>query len=469
MSKNERDQFAQYLAFSPFNSNERVGLLYEALMAYQPEFELSAKEWQAAFKAMWPGRPFDKAELRSKMAVLLGLLKQFLSWQELQAQPAKQTLLILSQLRRRGLQQAFESEIRKAEKQLTAKSHFSADDSFLLYRLADEANSLYGQRQLRAFDASLQAKIDHLDDYYLHVRLRESCERLNRHEVLNTDYQADFFDSWLPQLQADTERLEKKPALAIYLQILACYKNPDAPETYEQLKKLLLLHEGSFVPAEARGMYRHAQNYCIRRVNAGKSAYLEELLTLYQQQLTTGLILVQDEIDHSDFKNIVTVGLRLKRYDWVKEFMESYRPKVQPVYRDNVYHFCQADMLYEQKQYGKAIRLLQTVAFTDVFYQLSARMLLIKLYYEMQEDEGLFYALDAFERFLRRNKSIARERRESHRNFIAFTRRLARLRERKPLLVPADFQQRRSALMDRMQESGKISNLAWLEERMEFL
>jgi hypothetical protein len=201
----------------------------------------------------------------------------------------------------------------------------------------------------------------------------------------------------------------------------------------------------------------------------GKIVYLEELFDLYKEELQSGLILIHEELDHSDYKNIVTVGLRLKQYVWVSEFMEEYRALVQPVYRDNVYHFCQADLLYAKRKLGEAIRLLQTVAFTDVFYQLSSRMLLIKLYFEMKEEEGLFYALDAFERFLRRNKSIARERREGHRNFIAFSRRLARLRERQPLLVPADFQQRLSALRSRMRDTDKISNLRWLEEKFDGL
>jgi hypothetical protein len=444
-------------------------ILNDALQQYRPDFELDENAWQKVFTQMWPGRPFDKAELRNKMAVLLSLLKQFLSWQELQAQPTQQALLTLAQLRRRGLQKPFESEIRKVSKYLDAKTYPTADDSFLRYRLADEANSIYGLRQMREFDASLQAKIDHLDDYYLHVRLRESCELLNRHEVLNTDYQPDFFDSWLEQIGEDDQLLQERPALAIYLQILTCYKKPDEPEVYQKLKKLLLTHGESFFPEEARGMYRHAQNYCIRRINVGKIVYLEELFDLYKEELQSGLILIHEELDHSDYKNIVTVGLRLKQYVWVSEFMEEYRALVQPVYRDNVYHFCQADLLYAKRKLGEAIRLLQTVAFTDVFYQLSSRMLLIKLYFEMKEEEGLFYALDAFERFLRRNKSIARERREGHRNFIAFSRRLARLRERQPLLVPADFQQRLSALRSRMRDTDKISNLRWLEEKFDGL
>lgn len=416
---------------------------------------------------MWPGRDEDLPELRSKMAVLLGLLKQFLSWQELQSHPEQQALLTLTQLRRRGLQKAFEAEARKLEKQLLAEARPSAERSFLQYRLADEANSLYGQRQLRQFDASLQAKIGHLDDYYLHVRLRESCERFNRQEVLNTAYQPDFFDEVLAQIAP--ERLQQNPVFAVYLQILSCYQQPEDTSAYLKLKGLLLEHAANFSPEEARGMYRHAQNYCIRRINVGKLGYLEALFDLYKEQLDSGLILIQDELDHSDFKNIVTVGLRLNRYSWVGDFMENYREKVQPAHRDNVYHFCKADMLYEQSEWREAIRLLQTVSFTDVFYQLSARTLLIKLYFEMKENEGLFYALDAFERFLRRNKSIARERRESHRNFIACCRRLARLRERQALLTAADFQKRRSALGLRMQETGKISNLAWLEEKLDGL
>jgi len=269
--------------------------------------------------------------------------------------------------------------------------------------------------------------------------------------------------------QLDTKFFELHPILAIYRQILSCYRQPDELSVFYELKHLLKVHAASFLPDEARGIYRHAQNHCIRRINVGKTAFSQELLELYEQQLASELIFIQGELDHTDFKNIVAVGLRLKRFDWVRQFMENYKKRVSSAYRDNVYHISQASLLYEQGQFRDAIRLLQTVAFTDIFYQLSARMLLIKLYYEMEENERLFYALDAFERFLRRNTNLARERREGHRNFISSTRRIAKLRERKDLLLASDFLKRKQVLHSKLSETAKISNLVWLEERLELL
>ena len=463
LTKREQKLFSAYIASASVKPNIKLIKLYEGISVHAPKYMLAQTDWEQIFEQMWPGRKFDKAELHSKMSLLFGLLKQFLSALELKEQKNQQRLLYLRQLRKRGLQDIFETETRKFEKQLDQVAKPSAEDFYYRYRLADEANFFYGQRQLREFDTSLQGKIDQLDTYYLHVRLRESCERLNRHQVLNIAYKPNFFDQWIERL--NKEELQE-PIWQIYLHILQCYQHPEEASIYQKLKSLLQNYGHLIDPKEAHGVYSHAQNYCIRRITVGKVAYLEELFELYQQQLHSGLIIQTGELDHSNYKNIVTLGLRLKKYDWVNEFMEKYRKLVSESYRDNVYHFCKADMLYNQASLKEAIRLLNTVTFTDIFYQISARILLIKLYFEMEEHEGLFYALDAFERFLRRDKSIAKERRESHRNFIICCRRLAKLRERMPMLNQPEFHARLQKLQLRMQEIGNISNLVWLEEKL---
>ena len=465
LSHKEHRMFRDFLSDRCFNRNVKLLTLYQSLVTHQPKYQLEKAAWEEVFGLMWPGRAFDEAELHSKMSLLLDLLRKFLSTIELKEQPHQQSLLYLTQLRKRGLQNIFEIEKRKYDKQFHALPHPSAEDFYFQYRLADEANFFYGQRQRREFDDNLQGKIDHLDAYYLHIRLRESCELLNRHQVLNIDYEPGRFDQWISTLQPDGLQ---QPIWQIYLYILQCYKQPDNTSVYQQLKLLLTNCGHQLDPEEARGVYSHIQNYCIRRINIGKLDYLQELFDLYQQQLYSGLILHEGELDHTSFKNIVTVGLRLKSYDWVSHFMESYREHVQEGFRDNVYHFCKADMYYSQGEHQQAIRLLNTVTFTDVFYQLSARTLLIKLYFEMQENESLYYALNAFERFLRRDKRVARGRRESERNFITCCRRLAKLRGRQPLLTKADFLLRKQKLQTRMQAIGKISNLVWLNEKMEF-
>ncbi len=462
-SSKEHKMFRAFLSDRCFNRNEKFIKLYEGIAAHQPTYQVAKADWEEIFATMWPRRKFDRAELNSKTSLLLGLLREFLGMVELKEQQHQQTLLYLTQLRKRGLSHLFETEKRKHEKYFNALSHPTAEDFYFRYRLADEANFIYGQRQRREFDANLQGKIDHLDAYYLHIRLRESCELLNRHQVLNIDYQPNRFDEWIENLA--TEELQQ-PIWQIYAQILQCYKQPADKVVYQQLKQLLWDYGPQLDPEEARGVYSHIQNYCIRRINVGKLDYLQELFDLYQQQLNSGLILHGGKLDHTSFKNIVTTGLRIKAFDWVSDFIENYRERVQERYRDNVYHYCKADMYYSQGENKQAIRLLNTVTFTDVFYQLSARTLLIKLYVEMEEYESLYYALDAFERFLRRDKRIARERRESHRNFVTCCRRLAKLRERKALLTPADFQLRQQKLQARMEEIGKVSNLVWLQEKM---
>ncbi len=54
-------------------------------------------------------------------------------------------------------------------------------------------------------------------------------------------------------------------------------------------------------------------------------------------------------------------------------------------------------------------------------------MLLIRLYVAREDWEGLYHGLDAFARFLKRNKKLARSRKEGHLGFVKALRQVAKL------------------------------------------
>lgn len=66
------------------------------------------------------------------------------------------------------------------------------------------------------------------------------------------------------------------------------------------------------------------------------------------------------------------------------------------------------------------------VEFTDVFYQLDSRVLQLKIYFESDDYENLFYHISAFRIFLKRNNSISENQRTIYRNLVRFKAKLAR-------------------------------------------
>ena len=408
---------------------------------------------------------FQEKRIRVLSSALFQQAKAFLAMLELQEDPLQQEVFALTQFRKRRMDTAFSKQLNHIQRQLEANPKRDTDFHLTKFELASEANGMYGQQNLRKLDDSLQEKIDHLDAWYLSQKLKESCEMLNRQNVLAISFENPMIEELLDFLQEKEHQFWKVPAIQIYHQIYLCLSQ-GTDEQYQDLVQMLEKLFGYFQPDEARGMYKHAQNFCIRKINEGVSPYLKELFQLYRRQLENELIYDRGILAHTDYKNMVTVGLRLKEYDWVEAFIYNYKDRVQSGFRENVFNFSLASYFFETGQTQQAIRVLLEVEFTDVYYQISSRQLLLKIFYETEEWESALYQVDSFGGFLRRNKEISAKNRTQHTNFLRWYKHLLRLKERKLLLEESVFKQRWGKLKGRIFQSTHTSNLEWLKEKV---
>ena len=77
------------------------------------------------------------------------------------------------------------------------------------------------------------------------------------------------------------------------------------------------------------------------------------------------------------------------------------------------------DLYYYKKELGKALEYLHKVEYSDVFYALNSKEMLLKIYYEMNEEEALHNLLASFRIYLKRNKLISDNIRLPYQNFIS--------------------------------------------------
>ncbi|MEL7342744.1 MAG: hypothetical protein AAGM67_19825, partial [Bacteroidota bacterium] len=235
---------------------------------------------------------------------------------------------------------------------------------------------------------------------------------------------------------------------------------------YHQLVQWLTTYQEQLPLHEVRALYKHAQNYCIRQINEGQKRYETALFQLYQDQLQSGVMLENGSLLHTDFKNIVTVGLRQGEIAWVDHFMERFYPLVATPHRENVYNLSRVSLLAAQGQLSAAVRLLQKVRFTDVYYQLSAKHLLLRCYYESGDWEMIPFSIASFQAFLQRNREISSQNRRNHLNFLKLFRRLFRLSERQHLFSEADWKKRSTQLQKKLIQASQTSHLGWLKDQL---
>ncbi len=467
LTPQECERFDAFLR-SPYH-NQRIRSIHcwEFFHHFAPKFASDQISVEKLGKHLFAETSFRRQAVLDEISHLYRLLKAFWEMEGLQADPLLQRSLRLKQLSERRLNRLYQIERKSAQKfmdqQPLNREHYYQFE--LAWASLD--NEHFGRQQLRTVDQGLAQKLHALDVYYLSLLLRESCEALNRQHILNSHYEIPLLPALVELLESSAHSYRQVPVIEVYYQIYLSLQDSASQEEYEALITSLRNYRDDFTLAETRAMYKYAQNFCIRQINRGHTEYDQRLFELFQELLNTGIIFTQKNLAHTDYKNIATIGLRVKALSWVESFLEQYKQNIVPAFRDNVYAYCRAALEVEKGNRPQAIRLLQFISHTDVHYQISARQLLLKIYYHEQDLEAVLYTLDAFRHFLQRNRELPSSRKKQHLRFLTIFRPICLLQERLPTYKPTEARQRLVKLRQKLEGSEALPNRAWLLEQLE--
>ncbi|MEM7039394.1 MAG: hypothetical protein AAF570_20645, partial [Bacteroidota bacterium] len=403
----------------------------------------------ALFDLLFPKKAFDKAKLRLEISFLLRHLMRFLAQIALQKSAPFESALALRELADRGLAPSFAKYHLGSQKQLARTPH---RDKPLYDYLAQVEADRFTEHSPRHQQARQTAIFETLEAFYLLGRLKLACAALNNQRVV------DLTEHW-PELAADVppaalRQPDAHPTLGAYYAIMQMLSHPDTPAHYEHLKAFLQAHADDIPPTEAKEIFTYAQNYCIRQINRGQAAYLEELFFLYQSLLDRRLMLENGAFSPWHMKNIVAVALRLEKFDWTERFIHEYIRLVPKALRENARIYNLARLNFHRKNYAEAKQLLLQVEYEDIFYNLDAKTMLLKIYTE-QADE---LALDAFARsfaaYLRRMRLLPAGTRDRYLNLVRYAQRLAQKGIQDPVT--------NAAIRTELEGRNDVADIRWL-------
>jgi hypothetical protein len=290
-------------------------------------------------------------------------------------------------------------------------------------------------------ETQITALAQHADIAFIVTRLVLFVDTISYNNVLNLQLPTAGYKELLAY--AKVCGLADEPLVALHIALLQCVAEEDDETHFQNLKCLLEAHYTLLNPIEQNDRYKVAFNYCVRKINQGKTDYFAELFDFYKINLPKGILLQNNILQFLDYKNIVAVGLRQEEYVWVEHFLYEYNEKLPPEYRENALNYNLAKLNFAQKNYKKVIKLLQIVEYQDLVYTFDSRTTLIKTYYELGEYEAMESAAESFRLFLLRNKTASTTVKKTYQNFIRFIKKIAQLSdnqivERKKLSATID-------------------------------
>lgn len=452
-SSREWKTFAAFIASPYFNRNEQVTRLGSWLAGQAPALDKVGRA--GAWRALFGDTPPDDKALNHLMSQLLDLAERFIGQERFEADRTAATLYTLDGLSRRGLHKHYRFIADQLGATLEKSPLRDASHFYRLYQLNDLERAHFDRQGLRRLHESAQTAADSLDHFYLTEKLKYTCAMLNSQAVVT----APFHLHWLEEIRrAFDERPvpAEAPGIDIYLRILRLLTRETADEDFRHLKFLLPHCVGRFEKAEMATLYEYALNYCIRQIRKVREEYVEEALLLYEQGVESGILIsAAGRLSPWHFKNIIKLALRLRRFDWAEQFIRDKNALLDEDFKTDALHYNLAELFFYTRRYDKALHHLNQVEFTDVYYNLGAKVMLAKIYHETDAYDALESLLHAFRLYLQRNRIVSEDTRRAYLNFIQLLHHLVRAT---PERLPA--------LRREVENTATLTEKNWLVEQM---
>jgi len=453
LSPIERRRFKKWLLSPIHNSNSTLSEFYNIIDSRSVWTERSLNAAKV-FSKLFEGKPYDDLAMRRLLSEFLEQLERFLIHENWQNKPQEIALQRVRMYRSRQLLREASSHLKEARATLEAQPERDAQYYLYAYRLQEE--SLH-QAPTRSIALNMQEMSDELDAFFAAEMLRNACTALSHQAVYRADYRLPYLDAVLADCA--NGRFDRAPVIRLYYLSYRYLTHPEAETEFFALKKLLP-DAGEWLPrAELRNVLTFAVNYCIRRLNTGGEHFFREVLDLYRMGLSQDAFLENGVFNRFTFKNIVAAALKLGEMDWTEQFINQHAGQLPVAHREAYERFTRAKLAYQRGHYDQVRTLLAELDIDDVFLNLDARVLLLKVYFENGEWRLLKGFLVSFERFVSRKKMLPYQA-PNYLNIIHLSRKIM-LFDTQPNAEDHDN------LRQQISKAQPLTERAWLLGRLE--
>lgn len=426
LSPHEKIAFRKWVYSPYFNKQEPIKKLLDHLYYLDLEKDRCFLDRNYIFTLLYGQIPFSMPKLRHLFSELTQLLEQFLVYQYRKTQEFNFHLDLSQVYKQRGFEQLQNQSLQKAQK-IQAKYPFQ--DIIELEQKYQLEWATYDKNlsKNRSIHNNLQSLNSSFDLVYIAGKLKHSCRILSYQGMYTQQYQMGLLPQLLDYLEQEPQHL-LQPTIGLYYYYYKASTSKEKESNYFKKFKDYLFDYQHFLPKnEVRDLYILATNYSIKRLNTDlHDYYIQETFELYQEALKQGILIENEQISPFAFTNIVAVTLGLKKYDWTWQFIQQYSPFLAPKTRQAYVDYNLSRWYFQQQQYQKAEKLLVADDFEDLHLNLSAKMLLLKIYYELRELQLLDALLNRFRTYLSRQKGLVYHK-KNYNNIIRFTQRLVNI------------------------------------------
>ena len=421
LSRQDKDGISSFLSCTLFNQSDIV----MAIHLYLVEHLIQTKELDKMdlyHNVFPPNEKYSDVKLRVFLSKLVKLIEKYIIVKKIDQYPLAE-LSILNKYYSLNHLHKNSTVFFNNKPELS----FDSYEDFLMYEYA------YSMRKLELvyneYSHDSDKKREHFENALLAQKklsffqtLKTQCDFLSFTQKYKSEKDTSYEDFIVNQLIES--RNDQDPVIRAYICVYQIAKENNQ-QLFSELKDIVLNHS---IPFESnyKGLLSHLENFCIRLINSGKREYLEQLFEIYKCEIQ--FFKQAGDLNSGNIRNIVHCALQLSNIEWAENFVENYSNLVQEKDQENSYNFNYARIYFEKKEYKSAMRQLLKVTYEDSFYASTGRILLIKCYYELNDEMPLLSCCGRLTQFYNRSKEFTKQLVENNLHFIKYVKILQKHR-----------------------------------------
>ena len=472
-SRDELKEFNDFVR-SPFhNSNKNVIKLFEFVRKAYPEFSSEILTKEKLFKRLYPGKKYNDTVMRILSSDLLSLSEEFIAYKRYTGRAFDKTKFLLEELKERKLWSLFTKHEREAGNILKS-SGISIEHYFLnsYHRESSKIDFLISRDRQSESGLNLVKKSEYLICFALTNILNIVQELSEYEEVLNEKPEFMLAAEFLRSI--DLERVMKYmkdngyeyyEIIEIYFLMYKCLFEKEASKNYARLREAIEKNLEKFSREEQFNLFLILESCYLTLMRYGQIRKYDELLEVYELMLKHEIFSVstRDYMQANLFRNIFYTAVVVGKYSWAEKFISDFSGYLLPEQKEDMINYSSAILKFERKKYEEALGYIAKVNYGFFVFKFEARVLMMKIYYEMKLFEALGSLIDAFSHFLAKNKIVSEIYKEQFMNFLKFLKILIKYSQSHREGISTDIHE-----LKKYVENTHLSiNKRWILEKVE--
>jgi hypothetical protein len=460
LSENEFIRLEEFIVSPFFNKSPLMTVFFFFIKDNFKIIKEHGLSRELLFANLYPNEKFSEEKLRKASSNFTKMMERFMIALEADFDFTHEKIMLMKAYSKRNISRGFENAGKQAN-----KTDRSKNADYYRERISVETESLhFNYFKPNAGLGKNIEKIDRNIELLTTVsKLRQSLSKIIIKLFFDRSVEAET--SVNEDIKADIEKnsafyKQIHPEIYASYLILKCFLDENGREYYKPAYDYIK-NAVEWTQEQKNVLYSDLLCYCIWRRNRGDEIFNNEILKVFALADENNVWESSRYLHQYIF--ILISDILTESKDGMKiagSFIQKYNGKIIEEYREHAVNLVQAKILFINKDYDAALKLLSTGSNIDFFYYLHSKELILKIYFESGHYKAISLITDSIRQYLKRNPDIPNYYTHSMNCFIKYLNGLAALK--------LNFREEKSwQLRDMIEHEKIVFSKGWMLSKLD--